>query len=276
MGQAVQGPGERQWALILGASSGTGAGIAEAVARRPGLDVFGVHRGRYADSAALVERHVREAGRRMELWQADASSPEAAEQGVEALRKLSGPRGVKLFVHSIAGASVGHFLSEGEDRLHARRIRRTFDTMAHSFVYWAQALVAQDMLAPQARLLGLQNPLDSTHLGNTGLISASKAALEMYVQHLAMELGPLGHRVNLLKFGTVLTPALKHVYSPEALARLEAAHARMNPAGRMCTVEEVARFVSVLVGDEAGWFNGATIDFTGGMTLRLLDLVLNP
>lgn len=271
-----RGTGGRQWALILGASSGTGAAIANAVARKPGLDVFGVHRGRYVDSAALVERQVREAGRRALLWQADASTPEAAEAGVQALREVAGPRSVKLFVHSIAGASVGRFLSEGEDRLHARRMRRTFDTMAHSFVYWAQALVAGDMLAPDARLLGLQNSLDETHLSNTALISASKAALEMYVRYLAMELGGKGHRVNLLKFGTVLTPALKHVYSPEALARLEAAHARMNPAGRMCTLEEVATFVSVLTGDEAGWFNGATIDYSGGMTLRLLDLVLNP
>lgn len=267
---------ERRWALILGASSGTGAAIAHAVARKPGLDVFGVHRGRYADNAAQVERQVREAGRHARLWQADASTPEAAEAGVMALRDVAGPRSVKLFVHSIAGASVGRFLSEGEDRLHPRRIRRTFDTMAHSFVYWTQALVAADMLAPGARLLGLQNSLDETHLSNTGLISASKAALEMYVRYLALELGAQGHRVNLLKFGTVLTPALKHVYSPEALARLEEAHARMNPAGRMCTVEEVADFVSVLVGDEAGWFNGATIDYSGGMTLRLLDLVLNP
>ncbi|WP_164012747.1 SDR family NAD(P)-dependent oxidoreductase [Pyxidicoccus trucidator] len=268
--------GSSQWALVLGASSGTGAAIAEAVARSPGLDVFGVHRGRYADSAARVEQVVQEAGRRAVMSQADASTPEAAEAGVEALRRVAGTRSVKLFVHSIAGASVGQFLSEGEDRLHARRIRRTFDTMAHSFVYWAQALVAADMLAPEARLLGLQNPLDETHLSNTGLVSASKAALEMYVRHLAVELGPLGHRVNLLKFGTVMTPALRHVYSPEALARLEAMHSRMNPAGRMCTVEEVARFVTVLAGEDAAWFNGATIDFTGGMTLRLIDLVLNP
>ncbi|MFP2912071.1 SDR family oxidoreductase [Pyxidicoccus sp. 3LFB2] len=268
--------GSTQWAVVLGASSGTGAAIAQAVARRPGLDVFGVHRGRYADSAAQVEHAVQEAGRRAVMSQADASTPEAAEAGVEALRQVAGRRSVKLFVHSIAGASVGQFLSEGEDRLHARRIRRTFDTMAHSFVYWAQALVAADMLAPEARLLGLQNPLDDTHLSNTGLISASKAALEMYVRHLAVELGPLGHRVNLLKFGTVMTPALKHVYSPEALAKLETQHSRMNPAGRMCTVEEVARFVTVLTGEDAAWFNGATIDFTGGMTLKLIDLVLNP
>jgi hypothetical protein len=38
----------------------------------------------------------------------------------------------------------------------------------------------------------------------------------------------------------------------------------------MCTVQEVARFVSVLLGEDVDWFNGATIDFTGGMTLRLI------
>ncbi|MBJ6764916.1 SDR family oxidoreductase [Myxococcaceae bacterium JPH2] len=268
--------GDGTWAVILGASSGTGAAIAEAVARRPGLNVFGVHRGRYAEQAAEVERRVQEQGRAVVLRQADASTPEGAEAGADALLASAGPRSVKLFVHSIAGASVGHFLSEGEDRLHPRRIQRTFDCMAHSFVYWAQALVARDLLAPEARLLGLQNPLDETHLGNTGLISAAKASLEMYVRHLAIELGPKGHRVNLLKFGTVMTPALRHVYSPEALARLEEAHAKMNPAGRICTVEEVARFVTVLAGEDAAWFNGATIDFSGGMTLRLLDLLLNP
>ncbi|WP_216618120.1 SDR family NAD(P)-dependent oxidoreductase [Corallococcus carmarthensis] len=264
------------WALILGASSGTGAAIAEAVARKPGLNVFGVHRGRYPDTARELEARVRDLGRDVHLRQADASTPEAAEAGADALLQRAGPRSVKLFVHAIAGASVGHFLTEGPDRLHPRRIQRTFDCMAHSFVYWTQALVQRDLLAPDARLLGLQNPLDETHLGNTGLISAAKAALEMYVRHLAIELGPKGHRVNLLKFGTVMTPALRHVYSPEALAQLEARHAAMNPAGRMGTLDEVARFVTVLVGDDAAWFNGATIDFTGGMTLRLLDLLLNP
>ncbi|WP_223640888.1 SDR family NAD(P)-dependent oxidoreductase [Corallococcus sp. EGB] len=274
---AVEGdPPAPAWALILGASSGTGAAIAEAVARKPGLNVFGVHRGRYPDTARELETRVRDLGRDVHLRQADASTPEAAEAGADELLQRAGPRGVKLFVHAIAGASVGRFLSEGPDRLHPRRIQRTFDCMAHSFVYWTQALVKRDLLAPDARLLGLQNPLDETHLGNTGLISAAKAALEMYVRHLAMELGPKGHRVNLLKFGTVMTPALRHVYSPEALARLDERHAAMTPAGRMATLDDVARFVTVLVGDDAAWFNGATIDFTGGMTLRLLDLVLNP
>lgn len=263
------------WAVLLGASSGTGAAIAAGVAREPGLHVFGMHRGRYPEQAAEVERQVRATGRRMVMLQADAGTAEGAAKGAEALLAAAGPRSVKLFVHSLASASVGHLVSGTEDQLHPRQLTRTFETMAHSFVYWAQALVARDLLAPSARLLGLTNPLTESLLHNGGAITAAKAALEIYVRHLALELGPRGHRVNLLKFGTVMTPALRHVYAPEVLVQLEEAHRRMNPAGRMCTVEEVARFVSMLVGDEAEWFNGATIDFTGGMTLRLLDLVLN-
>ncbi|MDC0708013.1 SDR family oxidoreductase [Stigmatella sp. ncwal1] len=266
----------RPWAVILGASSGTGAAIALEMARSRGFDVFGVHRGRYLEQAARLEQEIAQMGGRIVMHQADAGSPEGAVKGAEAVLAQAGPRSVKLFVHSLASGSLGRLVSGEQDQLHHRQIERTFHAMAHSFVYWAQALVARDLLAPEALLLGLTNPLTESHLYNTVAITAAKAALEIYVRHLAMELGPRGHRVNLLKFGTVMTPAVQHVYSPEALADLNGAHQKMNPIGRMCTVEEVARFVPVLLGEEAVWFNGATIDFTGGMTLRLLDLVLNP
>ena len=271
-----------EWAVVLGASSGTGAAIAAEVARRPGLDVFGVHRGRYAEQAEAVSREVTATGRRMVLRAADAATPEGAEAGADALLEVAGRRRVRLLVHALASGSVGHFLDapeggggEGEG-FHPRQVQKTFDVMAHSFVYWTQALARRDLLAPGARILALGNPLGDTLLHNTGLITAAKAALEIYVRHLAVELGPRGHRVNLLRFGTVLTPAVRHVYAQAALAQLEAEHARLIPAGRMCTVEEVARFVPLLLRDEADWFNGATIDFTGGMNLRLLDRVLNP
>lgn len=263
------------WAVILGVSSGTGAAVAHALAQDPGLQIFGAHRGRYADQAAEVERAVQQTGRRIEMWVADAGTAEGAQQGAERLLQIAGERSVRMFVHSIASASMGQFVV-GEDVLHPRQIEKTFNAMAHSFVHWARELYDANLLAPGARLLALNNPLDHTHLHNTGAVSASKAALEQYVHHLAIELGQEGFRVNMLKFGTVMTSALRHVYAPDTLQQLEEAHCRMNPAGRMCTVEEVARFVSVLAGDAAEWFNGATIDFTGGMNLKLIDLVLNP
>jgi NAD(P)-dependent dehydrogenase (short-subunit alcohol dehydrogenase family) len=264
-----------RWAVILGVSGGTGAAVARAVARDPGLHVFGAHRGRHPAEAAAVARDIEAAGQRGVLWLGDAGTAEGAALGAQALFQEAGPRSVRLFVHSIASASLGRLVAPVAGRLVPRQVEKTFDAMAHSFVYWAQELYARDMLAPSARLLGLTNPLDDTLLYNCGLVAASKAALEGYVRHLAFELGPHGYRVNLLKFPTVVTPAVRKVYAPEVMARLEDAHRRMIPAGRMCTVEEVASFVSLLAGDRAEWFNGATIDFTGGMTQSLLDLVLN-
>jgi len=263
-----------EWAVILGASSGTGAAVAKAVARAPGLNIFGAHRGRYQEGADAVSAAVEAAGRRAVMWQGDAGNYEGAQAGADALAEAIGDGKVRLFMHSIACASVGQ-LAAG-DVLHPKQIAKTFDAMAHSFVWWSRALVERGLLADGARLLGLTNPLHTTHLHNTGAISASKAALEMYIRHLAIELGPRGYRVNLLKFGTVMTAALNHVYTDEALARLEADHRRINTTGTMCTVDEVGKFVALLLDEAADWFSGATIDFTGGMNLKLLDVVLNP
>lgn len=265
-----------RWAVVLGVSSGTGAAIAAAVADDPGLNVFGVHRGHYPDGARALEAKVRATGREVVLHVADAGDAEGARACAAVLREVAGQRSVALFAHSIAGASLGHFLPTRGDAFTARQVEKTFNYLAHSFAYWARALYDLDLLAPGARLLGLTNVLHESLLHNTGLVAAAKAALEMYVRHLAMELGPLGHRVNLLKFPSVATPALAAVLGPEAMGHLAAAHREMIPAGRMCTLEEVARFVSVLTRDDTAWFNGATIDFTGGMTLRLLDLILKP
>lgn len=260
--------------MVLGASVGTGAEIARAVARNPGLDVFGVHRGKHGESAAEVAADVESAGRRVVMHTADAGSAEGAATGAAALLDAAGARSVTLFVHSLASASLGRLASGRTDQLAARQVHKTFDVMAHSFVFWVQELLARDLLAPGARLLGLTNPLDESLILDCGLIAATKAALETYVKALAAELGPRGFRVNLLKFSTVITPAMRVVYGHEALERIEAVHRRMLPAGRMCTTAEVARVVSFLAGPDAEFFNGATIDFSGGMSLGLADLVL--
>jgi NAD(P)-dependent dehydrogenase (short-subunit alcohol dehydrogenase family) len=278
---------DNEWAVILGVSAGTGAAIAKEVSRSPGpgLNVFGMHRGRYAEGAVEVERAVAANGRKSVVRQADAATLEGTQAAADALLEAAGPRSVKLFVHSLASASlgpmvhgVGHAHDEKSKPLEPARLERTFAVMAHSFLYWARELLSRDLLAKDACLLGLANPLsESLLLHNTGVLTAAKAALEVYVRALAIELGPRGHRVILLKFGTVMTPAVRHVYSPESLANLERVHQQIIPAGRMCTVEEVAKVVaSMLLSGESAWFNGSTVDMTGGMTLQLLDAVLNP
>jgi 3-oxoacyl-[acyl-carrier protein] reductase len=267
---------DQPWTLVLGASTGTGAAICRSLARDPGLDVFGIHRGHYPDEARALESDVRAAGRSVVLHVADAGTPDGVGACAGVVRDRIGTGRIAVVVHSLSGASLGHFLSERGDPFHPKQFEKTFNYLAHSFAYWAQALHEQGLLAPGALLLGLTNALHDQALHNCGLVAAAKAALQQYVRYLAIELGRVGHRVNLLQFGTVVTPALAKVLGPGAIARMERVHAEMIPAGRMCTLEEVARIVSVLAREEGAWFNGATIDYTGGMTQRLFDMVLQP
>src|SRR5262249_10596631 len=153
--------------------------------RDPGLDVFAVHRGRHPDAAALLEQDIRALGRRAEIKVLDAGTAEGATQGASLLLEAAGPGSVKLLVHSITGASLGLFMAQGEARLGARQIHKTFDALAHSFVFWAQELHARGLLAPGARLLGLTNPLGSSLIKKCGLIASAKAALQTYVRCLA-------------------------------------------------------------------------------------------
>jgi NAD(P)-dependent dehydrogenase (short-subunit alcohol dehydrogenase family) len=266
------------WAVILGASEGTGAAVARAVAVEPGFNIFGVHRGRHQESADALQSEIEATGKRVVMRVAEAGTADGAALGAEALDAVAGAgkRSVRLFVHSIANASLGRLSSGEKDQLVPRQIQKTFDSMAHSFVYWTQALLSRDLLAPGARLFGLTNTLSESMVGPCGLVAAAKAALESYVRCLAIELGPRGYRVNLLKFPTVVTPAVKTVYGADALERVQAVHRRMTPAGRMCTTAEVARFLALLAGDAGEWLNGATIDYSGGMTLNLMDLLVNP
>jgi NAD(P)-dependent dehydrogenase (short-subunit alcohol dehydrogenase family) len=267
--------GERGWAVILGASCGTGAAVARQLAVDPGLDIFGMHRGRHPELAQQVERDVRAAGRSLHYRIGDAGTAEGAEQGAEELLRVAGPRSVNLFLHSIANASVGQLTSGDEHQLQPWQLQKTFESMANSFVYWAQALLSRDLLAPSARLLGLTNPFDEVVLRNTVAIGASKAALGVYVRYLAQELGVLGHRVNLLRFGAVITPAVEKTFGAAKLEHVRGVFEQAVPARRLCTVEEVARFVSVLAGEAGAWFNGATIDFTGAEEQALLDLLIH-
>jgi hypothetical protein len=50
---------------------------------------------------------------------------------------------------------------------------------------------------------------------------------------------------------------------------------RVATSHHLSTVDEVARFVSILASDASARFNGATIDFTGGESQGFFDVIMN-
>ena len=143
---------DARWALVLGATSGAGAAICKALAQSPGLNIFGMHRGNHPDGAAEVEAAVRAAGREIHWLVGDAGRPELIAEEADAVLARVGKQGVHIMVHSLANASVGRLASGPENWIHPKQVAKTFDSMAHSFVYWTQALLRRELLAPGARI----------------------------------------------------------------------------------------------------------------------------
>ncbi|MCU0686070.1 MAG: hypothetical protein MUF34_28130 [Polyangiaceae bacterium] len=125
---------ERSWAVVLGVSSGTGAAVARALAADPGLDIFGVHRGHYQADADQLRDELVATSRRAEFLVADAGTAEAAGQLAPAVEQLAGKRNVKIFVHSIANASLGRLATGKGEWLGPKQIDKTLTSMANSFV----------------------------------------------------------------------------------------------------------------------------------------------
>jgi 3alpha(or 20beta)-hydroxysteroid dehydrogenase len=98
-------------------------------------------------------------------------------------------------------------------------------------------------------------------LGMTSYV-ASKFAVTGMTRSAAIELGPLGVRVNSIHPGVIDTPMLGGADSP-ARPRLQQLMDRQ-PIRRMGRPEEVAFLALFLAGDESSYITGAAIPVDGG------------
>ncbi|MBY5957651.1 glucose 1-dehydrogenase [Membranicola marinus] len=96
----------------------------------------------------------------------------------------------------------------------------------------------------------------------------SKGGLQMMTRNLAVELAPLGIRVNNVAPGAIDTDINVALNTNDALKKNLLENISM---GRMGTVDEVAAVVAFLASDEASYVTGATYLVDGGLTYHYTE-----
>jgi meso-butanediol dehydrogenase/(S,S)-butanediol dehydrogenase/diacetyl reductase len=93
--------------------------------------------------------------------------------------------------------------------------------------------------------------------------NAAKAGALNLTRSIALELAPLGVRVNAVSPGAVETPLSEPARSSETL---NAAYLAAIPMGRFGQPGEIAAAVAFAAADEAGFMTGANLVIDGGLT----------
>ncbi|MEX2147299.1 MAG: SDR family oxidoreductase [Candidatus Rokuibacteriota bacterium] len=255
------------WALVLGASSGFGAAASLAFARA-GMDVFGVHLDRKSTlgNVDAVTAAIRACGRQARFFNVNAADAERRAETAAEMHRLLQERGeagtVRVLLHSLAFGTLKPFLgAPATEGVSHAQLEMTVDVMAHSLVYWAQALVGRGLMARGGRIYAMTSSGSTRVLPSYGPVSAAKAALESHVRQLAVELAPHGITANAIRAGVTATPAAQKIPGYDRLADTAG---RRNPSGRLTTPEDVARALVVLTHPDTYWMTGNVIGVDGG------------
>ncbi len=120
--------------------------------------------------------------------------------------------------------------------------------------------------------IGRATALGLAALGARVLVTGRRAQpLEAALEHLtrcwALELAPLGVRVNAVAAGPTESGALTGMMglSREEAAALEREEARRGPLGRRGVPAEVARWIVQLTDPRSAWVTGQVLTIDGGL-----------
>jgi NAD(P)-dependent dehydrogenase (short-subunit alcohol dehydrogenase family) len=243
-------------AVVTGANSGIGRGIALALAREGARTC--VNYVSHPENAQAVVSEIAGAGGTAIAAQADVSDPAQVARMFAEVDQAWG--GVDILVNN---AGIDGPRAAGWEQT-PDAWRRVLDINLTGAYLCAREALRRMVPARRGVVLSLTSVHERIPWTGYSAYTASKAGLSMLTKTLAQEAAPSGVRVLAVAPGAIQTPINRDVWGdPARLADL----LTKIPIGRLGTVDDIARMVAVLVSDIAGYVTGTTLFVDGGMTL---------
>jgi len=240
---------EGKTAIVTGAGSGFGAGIARKFAAE-GARVMVAD----IDSAAAAAVADEIGGVAQAVDVADAASVEAM---AEAARAAFGR--VDILVNN---AGITH-LPQPMEEVSEAEFDRVFAVNAKSVYLTARALVPGMKAAGAGAILNVASTAGLSPRPNLNWYNASKGWMITATKTMAVELAAFGVRVNAIAPVAGETPLLKS-FMGEDTPEIRAKFLSSIPLGRFATPQDMGNAAAFLCSDEAGMITGVALEVDGG------------
>lgn len=252
----------KEYALILGGSSGLGLATAQKLASA-GYHLCIVHRDRRSDLQGFSSEieQLKNKGTSVIAFNKDALLQETVDGVLASLPDGS----VKVLVHSIAKGAVKPMISDDGDELSMEDLSITLNAMALSWYRWTKSMLDKNKFAQHSRNIAFTSEGNAKAWKYYGAVSAAKATLESLMRQMAVELAPLGMTTNCIQAGVTQTKSFQMIPGSEQLAKMAI---KRNPFHKLTKAEDVANAVYLLCTEEAKWINGTVVKVDGGESLR--------
>jgi len=245
-------------ALVTGGSRGIGRACALRLAEA-GADIA-INYVTSQAAADEVAEQVQAMGRNVAVIKADVSERDDIDSMIEFVDENFGK--LDILVSNAATGGFRPMLA-----ITQRNFESTMRTNVMALIHLVQASVRMlERSEGRAKVVAISSHGSHMALPMYGAVGGSKAALESFIRHFALELGPKGVNLNVVKAGLVETDSTRRI--PYADQIFAASKERCMTGDRILTTEDVANAVLFLASPLADLVQGETLTIDGGAAVH--------